>query len=241
LALTEVDFGHPIFKIFVDPSNGDPTTVQVTQYYRVDADPQAVRLAGFEDGGAALLERGVGKGKVLSWTSGVDLANGNLPVRGLFVPLLYQWLSYVCRPDMPRATTHVGQPLFLGATIQPNQPLRLTFPDGSQRAFANLQPAVLKDTPLPGFYRVQQNNQTSWYAVNLDEHESDPAAMAAENLAARLIRPDEQTLSGVSGIFGAPEVTSRDAEKQQKLWRLGLWALLILLLGEVWLANRTLR
>ncbi len=241
VALTEVDFGHPIFKIFVDPSNGDPTALQVAQYYRVDAGPQAVRLAGFEDGGAALLERGVGKGKVLLWTSGVDLASGNLPVRGIFVPLLYQWLSYVCRPDMPRATTHVGQPLFLGETIQPNQSLRLTFPDGSQRAFENLQPAVLKETPLPGFYRVQQNNQLSWYAVNLDEHESDPVAVTAENLAARLLRPDEQTLSGVSGIFGAPEVTSRDAEKQQKLWRLSLWALLILLLGEVWLANRTLR
>lgn len=241
LALTEVDFGHPIFKIFVDPSNGDPTAVQVAQYHRVDAVSQAVRLAGFEDGGAALLERGVGKGKVLLWTSGVDLAGGNLPVRGIFVPLLYQWLSYVCRPDMPRTTTHVGQPLFLGETIQPNQPLRLTFPDGAQRAFANLQPAVLKETPLPGFYRIQQNNQASWYAVNLDERESDPAAVTAENLAARLIRPDEQTLSDVSGIFGAPEVTSRDAEKQQKLWRLGLWALLVLLLGEAWLANRTLR
>jgi hypothetical protein len=240
-ALTEIDFGHPIFKIFVDPSNGDPTAVQVAQYYRVEPGPQAVRLAGFEDGGAALLERGVGKGKVLLWTSGLDLAVGNLPVRGIFVPLLYQWLSYVSRPDMPRATTHVGQPLFLGETVQPNQPLTLTLPDGAPRTFENLQPAVLKETPLPGFYRVQQNRQTSWYAVNLDAQESDPAAMATENMAARLIRPDEQTLSGVAGIFGAPEVTSRDAEKQQKLWRLGLWALLILLLGEVWLANRTLR
>jgi hypothetical protein len=243
VALTEVDFGHPIFKIFVDPSNGDPTAAQVTQYYRVDPAPQAVRLGGFEDGGAALLERGVGKGKVLLWTSGLDLAGGNLPVRGIFVPLLYQWLSYVCRPNMPRATTSVGQPLFLGETIQPNQSLTLTFPDGTQRAFAHLQPAVLKETPLPGFYRVQQNRQTAWYAVNLDSHESDPAAMAPENLAARLVRPDEQAQaeSGVAGIFGAPEVSSRDAEKQQKLWRLGLWALLILLLGEVWLANRTLR
>ncbi len=215
--------------------------MQVTQYYRVDPAPQAVRLGGFEDGGTALLERGVGKGKVLLWTSGLDLASGNLPVRGIFVPLLYQWLSYVCRPDMPRATTFVGQPLFLGETVQPSQPLTVTSPDGMLRDFANLQPAVLKETLLPGFYRVQQNRQTSWYAVNLDTHESDPAAMAAENLSARLIRPDEQALSGVAGIFGAPEVSSRDTEKQQKLWRLGLWALLILLLGEVWLANRTLR
>jgi hypothetical protein len=243
LALTEIDFGHPIFKIFVDPSNGDPAAVQASHYYRVEANPAANRLAGFEDGSPALLERGAGKGKVLLWTSSLDLAGGNLPVRGIFVPLLYQWLNYVCRPEPPPSTTLVGQTLFLDETIKPGQALAINFPDGSQQRFEKLQPPVLKETPQPGFYRVQQNNRVFWHAVNFDAHESDPANLPAENFAARLIRPDEQALAqnSVAGIFGASEAAERDAEKQQKLWRLGLWALLILLLGEVWLANRTPR
>jgi hypothetical protein len=241
VALTEVDFGHPIFKIFVDPSNGDPTTVQVSQYHRVEADPQSIRLAAFEDGAAALLERSAGKGKVLLWTSSLDLQSGNLPVRGIFVPMLYQWLNYVCRPAPPQTTTLVGQTLFWDETVQPNQSLTITFPDGSQRHFEKLQPPVLKETSQSGFYRAQQNQRAFWHAVNFDAHESDPASVAAENFAARLIRPDEQAQNSVAGIFGAPEVSQRDAEKQQKLWRLGLWALLVLLMGEVWLANRTPR
>jgi hypothetical protein len=242
-ALTEIDFGHPIFKIFVDPSNGDPSAVQASQYYRVEAAPPATRLAGFEDGWPALLERGAGRGKVLLWTSSLDLAGGNLPVRGIFVPLLYQWLNYVCRPDPPQSTTLAGQTLFLDEMIHPQQALEITFPDGAQRRFEKLQPPVLQETPQVGFYRVQQNQRVFWHAVNLDTHESDPAAVAAENFAARLLRPNEQeqAQNSVAGIFGAPAASQRDAEQAQKLWRLGLWALLILLLGEVWLANRTPR
>ncbi|MDZ7359497.1 MAG: BatA domain-containing protein [candidate division KSB1 bacterium] len=243
LALTEIDFGHPIFKIFVDPSNGDPTKIHVSQYYRLEAVPQAIRLAGFEDGAPALLERGAGKGKVLLWVSSLDLKGGNLPVRGIFVPLLYQWLNYVCRPDPPQTTTVAGQTLFLDEAIQPARALTVTFPDGAQREFEKLQPPVLKETAQTGFYRVQQNQRVFWHAVNLEARESDPASVSAENFAARVIRPDEHALAqnSVAGIFGAPEASQRDTEKQQKLWRLGLWALLILLMTEVWLANRTPR
>jgi len=242
-ALTEIDFGHPIFKVFVDPSNGDPTTVQASQYYRVEANPAANRLAGFEDGAAALLERGAGKGKVLLWTSSLDVAGGNLPVRGIFVPLLYQWLNYVCRPEPPQSTTLVGQTLFFDETIKAGQSVAVTLPDGSQQTLEKLPTPILKETPQAGFYRVQHNNRVFWHAVNFDAHESDPASLPAENFTARLIRPDEQTLAqnSVAGIFGASEAAERDAEKQQKLWRFGLWALLILLLGEVWLANKTPR
>jgi len=242
-ALTEIDFGHPIFKIFVDPSNGDPAKIRVTQYYRLEAVPQAIRLAGFEDGAPALLERGAGKGKVLLWASSLDLQGGNLPVRGIFVPLLYQWLNYVCRPDPPQTTTLAGQTLFLDEAIQPTQALTITFPDGAQREFEKLQPPVLQETAQTGFYRVQQNQRVFWHAVNLEARESDPASVSVENFAARLIRPDEQSQAqnSVAGIFGASEASQRDAETQQKLWRLGLWALLILLMAEVWLANRTPR
>jgi hypothetical protein len=246
--LTEIDFAHPIFKIFVDPSNGDPTAVQVSQYYRVEPDPMATRVAGFEDGGPALLERDVGKGKVLLWTTSLDPLGGNLPVRGIFVPLLYQWLNHVCRPDPPQTTTHVGEPLFLGEalagqTLQSNMSVIVTFPDGSRRAIENVQTPVLTETPEPGFYRIQQGKRVSWHVVNLDARESDPHAMTTDNLAARLVRPEEdmQAHSGITGIFGVPETSHRDAEKQHKLWRLGLWALLILLIGEAWLANRTPR
>ncbi len=243
VALTEIDFGHPIFKIFVDPSNGDPTTVQALQYYRVEANAAANRLAGFEDGAAALLERGAGRGKVLLWTSSLDLPGGNLPVRGIFVPLLYQWLNYVCRPEPPQTTTLVGQTLFFDEAIKAGQNVTVTLPDGSQQTLEKLSTPVLKETPQAGFYRVQQNQRTFWHAVNFDAHESDPASLPAENFAARLVRPDDQAQAqnSVAGIFGAAETAARDAEKQQKLWRLGLWALLILLLGEVWLANKTPR
>jgi hypothetical protein len=171
---------------------------------------------------------------------------GNLPVRGIFVPLLYQWLSHVCRPEPPQTTTLVGEPLFLGEVLAMQKSkaklsTMVTFPDGSRHSFENLPTSVLTDTPQPGFYQVQQGNRTSWHAVNLDTRESDPNPMTAENFLARVTRPEEQAQSGLAGIFGVSEISQRDAEKQHKLWRLGLWALLLLLFAETWLANRTPR
>jgi len=239
VALTDIDFAHPVFSVFRDPANGDPSSIQVTRRYHLQPRAEAMRLAGFEDGLPALLELAVGKGKVLLWASTLDLSGGNLPVRGIFVPLLHQWLGYVRRAEAQTAVTLVGQPILINDEFEADKAITVTLPDGSRQEQTLAAPAVFTETALPGHYVFEQRGRQIWRAVNLDTRESDPLALPPEDLQARFHRPQEDTQ--LSGVFGVSAPSAREVERQQRLWRLALWAVLGALLLEGWLASRTPR
>ena len=52
--------------------------------------PGAQVLARFDDGAPALLERRVGSGRVLLWTSSLDLAWNDLPLKPVFLPFVHR-------------------------------------------------------------------------------------------------------------------------------------------------------
>lgn len=243
VTMTEMDFAHPIFSIFRDPSHGDPSTVQITRYYLLEPKNEALRLAGFEDGNPALLEMSVGKGKVLMWASTLDISGGNFPVRSIFVPMLQQWLNYVRRTETVRAVTNVGQPIFLGQEFSSAQPIAAQMPDGANKTLEfhlrSSTAPVFSETESSGFYVFRQSGNEVTYAVNLDNRESDPVGLATEDVLARLSREQEQ--GELPTAFGIAAPSLQEQEKHQKLWRMAMWCLLALLLGEVWLANRTPR
>ncbi len=243
VTMTEMDFAHPIFSIFRDPSHGDPSTVQITRYYLLEPKNEALRLAGFEDGNPALLEMSVGKGKVLLWASTLDMNGGNFPVRSIFVPMIQQWLNYVRRTETVRAVTNVGQPIFLGEQFSSAQSIAALLPNGANRTLEfdlrGSAAPVFIETESSGFYVFRQGGNEATYAVNLDNRESDPVALAADDVVARLSREQEQ--GELPTAFGIAAPSLQEQEKHQKLWRMAMWGLLALLLAEVWLANRTPR
>lgn len=239
VTMTEVDFAHPIFNVFRDPSHGDPSTIQITRYYLLDPKPGAQRLAGFEDGNHALLERSVGQGKVLLWASTLNIAGGNFPVRSIFVPMMYQWIDYVRRAEVARTTPFVGQPIFLAQKINTAQAFNVNLPNGESRTISTLNAPVFYETAASGFYTFQQGREAISYAVNIDSRESDPVAMMKEDVLARINNAREPGALPTTLSSAAPSL--HEQERHQKLWRMAMWLLLAVLLGEVWLANRTPR
>ncbi|MFQ5676578.1 MAG: VWA domain-containing protein, partial [bacterium] len=86
--LAEIDYQHSIFRLFADPGQSDPSAAQFYQYFEVDpANPESV-LAYFDDGSPAILEKKVGGGKVILFTSTLDADWNNLPIKAMFLPLL---------------------------------------------------------------------------------------------------------------------------------------------------------
>ena len=47
-------------------------------------------LARFDDGAPALVERRVGNGRVLMWTSSLDLQWTDLPLKSIFLPFVHR-------------------------------------------------------------------------------------------------------------------------------------------------------
>lgn len=84
---------HPLFEPFRDPQYGDLRRLAFNAYTQVVPDPQASVLARYRDDAPALLERTVGEGRVLWFTSAADLSWGNWPRSRLYVPLVHQMLA----------------------------------------------------------------------------------------------------------------------------------------------------
>ena len=239
VTMTEVDFAHPIFNIFRDPSHGDPSTIQITRYYLLEPKPGALRLAGFEDGNHALLERSVGQGKVLLWASTLNSDGGNFPIRSIFVPMMYQWINYTRRAEATRTTPFVGQPLFLEPGINVSRTFEVSLPNGESQKVEALNAPVYNETASSGFYIFRQGREEIVHAVNIDNRESDPIEMMKEDVLARLENAREPGALPTALSSVAPSL--HEQERHQKLWRIAMWLLLVLLLAEVWLANRTPR
>jgi len=92
-ALGFVDYGHPVFEIFSAPRSGDLTAARVFRYRQLT--PAGPVLARFDDGAAALVERRVGAGTVLAWTSTLDSYWNDFALRPVFVPFLHQTMKHL--------------------------------------------------------------------------------------------------------------------------------------------------
>ncbi len=92
-ALGFVDYGHPVFEIFSAPRSGDLTAARMFRYRQLT--PAGTVLARFDDGAAALVERRVGTGTVLAWTSTLDSYWNDFALRPVFVPFLHQAMKHL--------------------------------------------------------------------------------------------------------------------------------------------------
>jgi len=238
--LTDVDFTHPIFKLFAEPASGDPASAKFFQYYAVDAKSPAgagSTLASFDDGHAALLEATAGKGKVLMWTAGFDAQWNDLPLKPIFLPLIHQMADYLARPQIKRESLTVGQPIFLEG-FDLSREVNVTVPDGDEQRIA-AGTGSFTETSAAGIYRFSQSGRSMSFAVNLDRRESDPQALTAADFLARLYR-SEETMQVASALSSA-DTSELERERSQKLWRFALSGLLMVLFVEGWLAKRTPR
>lgn len=239
LRLGGLEYSHPVFELFRAPRSGDFSAARFYEY-RAVTQPSGQILARFDDGAPALLERKTGGGRVLLWTSALDMDWSDLPVKPVFLPFLHTVTKYLADYTEAPASLTVGQvvpaPRRLGGKVS-------ALSRGSTIAVAPSGARVSVDTEdgalelaEQGFYDVRTQgagaDSATTLAVNVDLDESDLTPMD----------PRELTASVVGRAPGAPGNMARptaDAQAQaQRLW----WYLLIagglLLAAETLLSNR---
>ncbi len=134
-------------------------------------------LLAYEGGIPALIERRIGNGRVLLWTSTLDLGWSNLPLQAVFMPFVQRITGYLGGDAGGTATTAEGlvdAAVTLGFPPSGGDP-EVTGPDGgivaSQRGIGTLTftPAV------PGGYAAVPAGlpPLAWVAVNTNAAESD--------------------------------------------------------------------
>jgi hypothetical protein len=197
-------------------------------------------ILSYESGAPALIERQLGRGRVVLFTSTIDRDWNNLPIQPAFLPLLQQAVRYLSHAPLrdSEPSTLIGQPRDIRLQAGDTR-VEVSLPSGKKRLFERLggrQVLAFTDTIEPGFYRVAAAGDSGvlrprpaeFFVVNVEPTESDLQKAPASRLAV-LQRPlkDPQGQAG----SGAPK-------RQVELWHYLGALLLAFLIGEALLLRQ---
>ncbi len=242
------DAQHPIFRAFNLPGGATIQATQVYSYMLLEpgTSPNSSILLTYKDAAPALLEREVGRGRVLLWTSTLDHEWTDLPTRPVYLPLLHRATRYLARraTSADAAKRVAGAPVTMEVTGIAQQRLIVRGPEGAdapRREVLEPQDGVVSFTPQrPGLYRVwadedegpeaeRQRRDDLAISVNIDPAESDLRPLEDDTLAA----------FGEGEGEGAGQGVSVSAPKQRvNLWPKLLFMVTLLLLLETTLGAR---
>ena len=233
-----LEFGHPVFEAFRAPRSGDFAPTRFYGYRAVKPVEGAQVLARFDAGAPALLERRVGNGRVLLWTSTLDLSWSDLPLKPIYLPFVHQSVRYLASYAQPAPWLTVGQVLdpTVGLVRGATPASRVAVTPSGRRVPLDEEGSEVLSLGESGFYAVRGESSDTELAVvasNVDPAESDLTPMdPKEIVAATLGAP-----TGAQGGGGLP-VTPEAQEGSQRLWWYLLVAGILLLGADTLLSNR---
>ena len=232
---------HPIFHVFEMPGGGSLQGVQVYSYMLLEPSPpeQSTTLLSYKDAAPALLERRVGRGRVLLLTTTVDDEWTDLPFRPAFLPLARRSVQYLAR----RATSEgkakhvVGEKVEMEVASLVRERVVFRTPQGGRIVREPVDGKVSITPKTPGVYEVWADDTDDpgnridnlSFAVNLDTAESDLTALGEDALAPWTNRSAEAREERAGGAT---------AQKRVNLWPYFLFCITLFLLAETVLGTR---
>ncbi len=211
--LADLDFEHPVLEPFARAQIRDFTKIRFWKHRLLSMGETPLGdgtriLATFDGETPAFLEHRVGKGAVFAFLSGWRPEESQLALSSKFVPLLFSIFDHAGYSIRSAPTHYVGETSY----------------------------------PTPGFYEeLQESGQPRLVSVNLDPSEgrTDPFDPRVEFAALGIPLLDESAaappeLSATQKL----RVESEQKEAQQKLWKWLVFAALLVLILETWLAGR---
>jgi hypothetical protein len=155
--LAEVDALHPVFRVFDLPGGESVQSVLAFQYLLLvpEVESEARTIASFGDGAPALVERSLGQGRVMLWTTSIDMDWTDLPIRTAYLPLVRRVVDYLARRAGDAGVQAlVGDAVRLDVSAIGAERFQVTAPDGATTQL-RVEDDALRYTPAQaGVYRV---------------------------------------------------------------------------------------
>ncbi len=268
--LSGMDYGHAVFEPFRAPRSGDFTTARFYSYRGLKAAAGATVLARFDTGEPALVEKAMGRGRVVMFASTFDLGWNDLALKPVFLPFIHQLGRHLSGFREQPAYLTIGEVLDInaaevaaGATTtasRANLSRTVLTPSGQRRDLsASSVSSAAPDGPASSVPSAAPDNSVSalelteqgFYEVRAAGREPGPVVVAAANVSlseSNLDRMDPKELvagvtgNGVAGPAGAQDVLPDAAQElAQRVWWYLLFAGILLLIAETVLAQRLSR
>jgi Aerotolerance regulator N-terminal/von Willebrand factor type A domain len=239
--LAEIAFDHPLFAPFAPAQFNDFTKIHFWKYRRLSADalPGARIVAHFEGADPAILEKPLGKGRLIVFTSGWDPADSQLARSSKFVPMMAALLDMRNPHRFDNAALTVLDRVPLPPAEKSETPIVIHKPDGTTEQSPSGS-AYFTDTDQPGVYQVDTPSGPRLFAVNLDPTESKTAPLGVETLEQFGCRMASATRKSADRDHRR-QLHNAELEGRQKLWRWIILTALGVLIVETWLAGRLTR
>ncbi len=251
--LSYLDYGSPVFEVFNAPHSGDFSGAKFFRYRSFETPVSEGVLARYDDGVPALVERRVGSGRVLIWTSTLDTFWNDLARQPVFLPFMHQLVKHAASYAEASSWHTVGEVLdvdrYLSMVLEGEAvdeargrafDLVITAPSSRKIILSKTEERALLPLEEQGFYDVRRagagaSPSSSSVAVNLDTVESDLSRLDPEELVASVTFRE----TGVAGSGGDSAEDSREAQEgRQGYWWFLLAGALLLLASETLLSNR---
>ncbi|MFB6249271.1 MAG: BatA domain-containing protein [Salinibacter sp.] len=246
-----VDLEHPLFKgIFSRERRPDAEIEQPRIYYTANLRPSGrsgQTLIELTNGVPFLHEVRAGSGALLWMAVAPTPQWSDLPVRGLFVPLLYRSVYYLSAGASVAGEQLVaGEPKELRIPgLPPGTSLRIVGPEGTEVApdqrslFGATLLRVGRTLDRPGVYDVRAGETlVRRVAVNVDPAESDLRVAPVDSAATRLqsvLRAPVQPVAGSEAAEVAE--TLRTQQAGTEIWNVFLLLALAVLVAEMVVAR----
>ena len=229
LVIADYDRRHPVLR----PLVGD-WTARFEGHWPMLAREDADVLMQFDNTEPALVERDHGQGKVMLFASTLDLEWNNLALQGLYLPFVHETLRHLVQTDVRQRAYAVGDTINLDTQGAANT-VTATDPAGT--------PIQLVDNSVftaatPGFVTATIDGNDTRYAVNFLPEESNLARVAPATLYDAVINPDTSPIQSRE-VQTAQMI--EELERPQRMWWYILILVMVLILAEATIANRTYR
>jgi hypothetical protein len=246
-----VDLEHPLFEGVFDRPGQRGAVESPDIYYAMNYSPSSgteQTLIQLSNGFPFLQELRYGSGAVFVVATAPDVRWSDLPVRGLFIPLLYRSIYYLSSGVAVQGEQLIaGRPSELRLTgVSDDEPLRLVGPNGEEFTpeQRSLFGAVLLQTDAtlntPGLYEVRAGETlVRRIAFNLDNRESDLHVYAPEEAAEQLAEATGASVRVLDTAGGNADdvVSAIQAERTGvELWNVFLMLALLFLVAEMLVA-----
>jgi hypothetical protein len=237
-----LEYSHPVFEVFRAPRSGDFSTAQFFGYRtmtRAKGTEQATAggvLARFDTGAPALVEQTFGEGRVMVWTSTLDLDWSDLPLKPVFLPFIHRAVRHLAAYAAPAPWLTVGQVLDPSSRVSDADERVVLSPSGRRVALDDEGGGVL-ELDEQGFYEIRTqgtDGPADVIASNVDLAESDLTPLDVREVAAAATGG----ASGAAEAAAAMPDTPEAQERAQRLWWFVLCAGMVLLGVESLLAAK---
>jgi aerotolerance regulator-like protein/VWA domain-containing protein len=231
---------------FLSVGDADPSFPSVAKtdkwsgikfYFAARVDPGDSRVAArLTDQTPLLIEKKIGEGRVLLFTSGLDNLTNDFPLHPIFVPFVEQTARYLSGTENRSGSRTVDSFLELRSSKEQSVSVEVIDPDGHRPL--SLKEATTAQTfqlTRAGFYELQlANGRHDVIGVNPDRRESNLDVIPDETLA---------LWRGNSGAAPAQSTAAGQAQEQTRPYSIWWYIMLIALaaaLAESLLADQHL-